>query len=85
MISPIPPLIGRYRPALYRRWRKRTPERRRAGPKARPVAPIRLACAYHLPPDGQPPLPSVVQVRAVLVAVFVIVKTFPDFEVAVTV
>jgi hypothetical protein len=61
----------------------RVRKRREAGPGARLSKSASLSpVGYQEPLDGQPPLPDVEQVRtAAPPAVFLIVKTFPDFEV----
>ena len=75
--------------ALPMRWTNvvRVPERRRAGPRARPSEPsVVLDDAYQVPPDGQPALLAVVQVRvAVPAEVSMTLNLFPVFEVTVTV
>jgi hypothetical protein len=57
------------------------PEREEAGPKARLSALLGCRQGYQLPLEGQPPSPSVVQVRSgAAPSVLVIVNLFPDFE-----
>ena len=66
-------------------------ERKRAGPKARPVQGLVRADgqtgAYQVPPDPQPPFPAELQVYGLtnLPAVFVMTKLVPDLDKAVTV
>jgi hypothetical protein len=75
--------------ALPMRWTNidPPPERRRAGPRARPSDPsVVLDDAYQVPPDGQPALLAVVQVRVAVPAdVSTTLNLFPVFEVTVTV
>ena len=72
---------GRLRPA-----HARVQKAERAGPKARPFqeALVRSFLVYQTPPVGHAPVLAVVHVRAMPLAVLVMMNLFADFEVAVT-